>query len=72
MHKAFALWKDRVGFRIPPASDIAHSYDGFSDCGQVRLALYAMMYVDTTGTVSVSYRGVIVMTIVTVFDVGGR
>lgn len=36
------------------------------------LSLYAVMYVDSTGTVSVHYSAAFLMTLVTLVDVGRR
>lgn len=59
-----------VNFKSPE-SEVVHSYGHCSNRDHIMLELYAVLYVDTTGTVSVRYTGVIVMTTVTLSEVDG-
>lgn len=59
------LLKAHDGYRPPLEPNFAHSYGGCSSWGHFMLASNAVILVNTTGTVSVHYSGVVLMTIVT-------
>lgn len=47
-------------------------YDDCSNFGEVKLAMFALILVNITGTVNISSHCVIARTTVTIFDVRGR